>query len=224
VRKARVLSILIIMLSFKVFADPSISDNAPPIQENVTVLGSNGNKWLVRIIEANNAVYLVDMKLRTMVVLPVDEPTIVSAKFTVIPYVKESLIEVIASTPKGDGSLYIFNLKLENRLKVKYFDYHYEDLDPEVAKQLGVIRKPEKCEGLISRIYRNNHVDVDYSNVKEKIIKVTGICDYVSRLNGKDTVIQTEQVEKYYKYSDSSKLFSLLQNISTVENEKWVSN
>jgi hypothetical protein len=186
---------------------PEQTENEVTISEgkNISVLGTNNrNKWLVRIKDLDTSVVLVDMAAHNIAHFPLDGQSILSARFITIPYVNESIMEVITCT-------------------AKYYDSCHENADYSVFHATELFKNVENNGQTISRVYRNNHLDVDYRDVKNKMIKVYGICDYISHANDVDTAILSEPVEKYYKYSDKTKTFELMTNIGCPENKNWVS-
>jgi hypothetical protein len=205
---------------------PEQTENEVTISEgkNISVLGTNNrNKWLVRIKDLDTSVVLVDMAAHNIAHFPLDGQSILSARFITIPYVNESIMEVITCTPQGNGNLYLFNTDFRILLTAKYYDSCHENADYSVFHATELFKNVENNGQTISRVYRNNHLDVDYRDVKNKMIKVYGICDYISHANDVDTAILSEPVEKYYKYSDKTKTFELMTNIGCPENKNWVS-
>lgn len=94
---------LLIISCASLFAEQA--DNGLVITENknISVIGSNNrNKWLVRVKDRDVSFMLVDMASHKMANFPVDGQPIVSAKFIMLPYVSDSMIDragSLRSTP-----------------------------------------------------------------------------------------------------------------------------
>lgn len=223
----RLLAIAFCLLSvttLTLFAEQTENEITISEAKNVSVLGTNNrNKWLVRIKDLDTSVVLVDMAAHNISHFPLEGQSILSARFITIPYVNESIMEVIATTPEGNGNLYLFNTEFRILLKTKYYDSCRENVDYSVFHGTELFKNIEDNGQKISRVYRNNHLDVDYRDVKNKMIKVFGICDYIADTKDVDATVLSEPVEKYFKYSDKTKTFDLMTNIGCLENKGWVS-
>lgn len=190
--------------------------------EGITVLGNNGrNQWLIKISQPSPTITLMDMNTHKMFKFPVEESGIISAQFQYLPYIRDSVIEVIACSDNGTGHLYLFTADFKLLLKTEYFDSYQENVSYAVFHAIKPFAARNNMEETISRVYRDYHLEVDYKNVKDKAIKVAGFCDYISHTPEKTETVYSEQIEKIYKYSDSAKAFELVKNISALENPLW---
>lgn len=218
-----VVSALLIISCASLFAEQA--DNGLVITENknISVIGSNNrNKWLVRIKDRDVSFMLVDMASHKMTNFPVDGQPILSAKFVMLPYVSDSMIEVITCGNDGTGFLYLFTAEFRVLMKTPYYDSFHEKIAYPAFHATEMFKNQNDDGQTISRVYRDNHLEVDYRDVKNKTIKITGICDYVSEVDGQQFPILSEQIEKFYKFSDTTKTFELQTKISGVENKNWV--
>jgi hypothetical protein len=218
-----VVSALLIISCASLFAEQA--DNGLVITENknISVIGSNNrNKWLVRVKDRDVSFMLVDMASHKMANFPVDGQPILSAKFVMLPYVSDSMIEVITCGSDGTGFLYLFTTEFRVLMKAPYYDSCYEKVAYPAFHATEMFKNLDDDGQTISRVYRDNHLDVDYRDVKNKTIKISGICDYISEVDGQQFPVLSEQVEKFYKFSDTTKTFELQTKISGVENKNWV--
>jgi hypothetical protein len=218
-----VVSALLIISCASLFAEQA--DNGLVITENknISVIGSNNrNKWLVRVKDRDVSFMLVDMASHKMANFPVDGQPIVSAKFIMLPYVSDSMIEVITCGNDGTGFLYLFTTEFRVLMKTPYYDSCYEKVAYSAFHATEMFKNLDDDGQTISRVYRDNHLEVDYRDVKNKTIKLNGICDYISEVDGQQFPVLSEQIEKFYKFSDTTKTFELQTKISGVENKNWV--
>ncbi|HNY22380.1 MAG TPA: hypothetical protein PKO22_09570 [Treponemataceae bacterium] len=216
--------VMLLFASLSLAAQQELSDSSNPKVPNIVVIGNDAakSKWLIRTAESQYSVLLYDMKIRKMLRFPIGEENILSAQFISIPYVKESLIEIVSSTNKGDGYLYVFNTAMRPLLQVRYFDSRRETLDYAIYGKLKISEKLGDVKTPVSRIYRDNHLNINYdADVKNKTIKVSGYCDYLTAVANGETTVYTEYVEKTYRYSDTAKEFLYQAGESYPENESW---
>jgi len=216
--------VMLLFASLSLAAQQELSDSSNPKVPNIVVIGNDAakSKWLIRTAESQYSVLLYDMKIRKMLRFPIGEENILSAQFISIPYVKESLIEIVSSTNKGDGYLYVFNTAMRPLLQVRYFDSRRETLDYAIYGKLKISEKLGDVKTPVSRIYRDNHLNINYdADIKNKTIKVSGYCDYLTAVLNGETTVYTEYVEKTYRYSDTAKEFLYQAGESYPENESW---
>lgn len=221
------LFVMILLASFSLAAQQELSDSSDPKTPSVVVIGNDATrtKWLIRTAESKYTVLLYDMKTRTMQRFPIGEQNILSAQFISIPYIKESLIEIVSSTNDGVGKLYLFNAAMRPLLQTKYFDSRRDAIDYAIYGKLKIYAKFGDATTPISRIYRNNHLTIAYdADVKTKTIKVSGYCDYLTRVENSETIVYTECIEKYFRYSDAAKEFVYQAGESYPENESWLTD
>ncbi len=214
---------LLIISCASLFAEQA--DNGLVITENknISVIGSNNrNKWLVRVKDRDVSFMLVDMASHKMANFPVDGQPIVSAKFIMLPYVSDSMIELITCGSDGTGFLYLFTTEFRVLMKTPYYDSFHEKVAYSAFHATEMFKNLDDDGQTISRVYRDNHLEVDYRDVKNKTIKLSGICDYISEVDGQQFPVLSEQIEKFYKFSDTTKTFELQTKISGVENKNWV--
>jgi hypothetical protein len=192
-------------------------------REDIVVLGSNNrNQWLVKLSNPTPTIALMDINSHKMYQIPIEEDGILSAQFIALPYMRESVIEVVGCSTQGKGNLYLFNSNLVVLLKTPYFDSHREKLPYERYHSLKAFMKRQNQAETISRVYRDSHLQVDYRDTRTKTVKVTGYCDYVADGEDGSVTILTEAVEKFFQYSDTKKAFEYVGNISLPENPSWV--
>jgi len=218
---------MLVFAALSLAAQQELSDGSNPKAPNIVVIGNDATKakWLVRTAESKYSVMLYDMKTRKMQKFPISEDNILSAQFISIPYIKESLIEIISSTNKGDGYLYLFRTNMSLMLQTRYFDSRREALDYSIYGKLKIYEKMGDVTAPVSRIYRNNHLNVAYdADLKTKTIKIFGYCDYLANVENADTTVYTEYVEKIYRYSEATKDYLLQAAESYPENDTWLSD
>lgn len=226
-KKTSSLFLMIIVASLSLAAQQELNDNSDDKTPNIVVVGNDATKtkWLIRTAESKYSVLLYDLSTRQMRKFPIGEENILSAQFISIPYIKENLIEIISGTNKGNGYLYLFRANMSPILKTRYFDSNRESIDYSIYGKLKLYGKMGGITTPVSRIYRNNRLAVTYDDdTKTKTIKVAGYCDYVTNIDNTETIVHTECVEKYYRYSDAAKEFLLQTAESFPENETWLSD
>ncbi len=191
-------------------------------REDIVVLGSNNrNQWLVKLSNPTPTIALMDINGHKMYQIPIEENGILSAQFITLPYMRESVIEVVGCSTGGKGSLYLFNADLVVLLKTRYFDSHREKVPYEGYHAIKAFAKRQSQTETISQVYRNSHLQVDYRDTRNKTVKVTGYCDYIAEGDGEAVTVFSEGVEKYFQYSDTKKKFEYVGNISMPENAAW---
>lgn len=192
-------------------------------REDIVVLGSNNrNQWLVKLSNPTPTIALMDINGHKMYQIPVEEDGILSAQFITLPYLRESVIEVVGCSTQGKGNLYLFNSSLAVLLKTPYFDSHRERVPYERYRSVKALSQRQNQTEPISRVYRDSHLQVDYRDTRNKTVKVIGYCDYVVDGEAGSVTILTEAIEKYFQYSDAKKSFEYVGNISLPENAAWV--
>ncbi len=192
-------------------------------REDIVVLGSNNrNQWLVKLSNPAPTIALMDINGHKMYQLPVEEDGILSAQFITLPYLRESVIEVVGCSTQGKGNLYLFNSNLAVLLKTPYFDSHREKVPYERYHAVKAFTQRQNKAETISRVYRDSHLQVDYRDTRNKTVRIIGYCDYLVDGEEGSVTILTEAVEKYFQYSDTKKSFEYVGNVSLPENAAWM--
>ncbi|GHV07988.1 hypothetical protein FACS189485_18960 [Spirochaetia bacterium] len=196
--------IIVIILSMLLFLQ--CSTNNINAQENGT-----GDIPILIESEYDN-IYVYNLKTKERKQILINEINIISANIIKVEYLNKYIIEIIGSTNRGNGNIYLYDMDLSLLLKEYYYNTHMESWEYFEFHENELFKNREYIQGeTISEIFRNNSLNIEYNFNNKGIIHIYGIRDYISELNDKEEVIYSEDIDLYYEYSNKDNKYYLLE-------------
>lgn len=134
-----------------------------------------------------------------------------------------SFLEVVETTPKGNGFLHLFGPTLKEILKTRFYDSHADGMDyfDGLAVSPEILKLHERMKGIsFSSFYRDDYsLKIAYDWKEPGMVRVYGaalwyvdcIADY------KEKPLYEDRIDNYYRFSVSTGIFEYLPALSDDE-------